>query len=189
MKMRKGLVAAVAVLAIAPLARAGENGDTFTITGTSTVRGWTCQVPVHEQRLSAAGSAEAVLAGTASMMKVRIVVPVGTIDCDNDTMDGHLRKALKAEEHPEVIYELSSYRLASAVDGTSATVAGTLSIAGETRPIELAVRIASADGTLRVTGERELNMKEWGVKPPSLMLGAMKVGERVAVGFDITLVP
>lgn len=189
MKTRRGLLATVAVLAMAPMARGGENGETFTITGTSTVRGWTCQVPVHEQRISAAGPAEAVIAGTAALEMVRIVVPVVAIDCDNGTMDGHLRKALKAEEHPNVIYELSSYDLAAAEEGTTATVAGTLSIAGETRPVDLTVRVAPAEGALRVMGEREIDMTAWGVKPPSLMLGAMKVGPKVTVGFDITLFP
>jgi hypothetical protein len=30
-------------------------------------------------------------------------------------------------------------------------------------------------------------MTEWGLKPPTLMLGTMKVGDRVKVGFDLLL--
>jgi hypothetical protein len=29
-------------------------------------------------------------------------------------------------------------------------------------------------------------MKDWGVKPPSLMLGTMKVKEMVTINFDVT---
>ena len=42
-------------------------------------------------------------------------------------------------------------------------------------------------GVLRVTGRYELNMKEYGIKPPSLMMGTMRVRERVKVGFDLLL--
>jgi hypothetical protein len=40
---------------------------------------------------------------------------------------------------------------------------------------------------LRVKGSKQLRMTEYGVKPPSLMLGAMKVGDQVTVGYDIIL--
>jgi len=44
-----------------------------------------------------------------------------------------------------------------------------------------------ASGMLHVVGTHELRMTEWGLKPPTLMLGTMKVDERVKVGFDLLL--
>jgi hypothetical protein len=38
-----------------------------------------------------------------------------------------------------------------------------------------------------VKASKVINMKEWGVKPPSLMMGTMKVKENVTVGFDVAL--
>jgi hypothetical protein len=32
-------------------------------------------------------------------------------------------------------------------------------------------------------------MTEWGVRPPSLMLGAMKVAPAATIGFDVVLKP
>jgi hypothetical protein len=43
------------------------------------------------------------------------------------------------------------------------------------------------NGTLLVSGTRDVRMTEFGLKPPTLMLGTMKVDERIKVGFDIVL--
>jgi hypothetical protein len=38
-----------------------------------------------------------------------------------------------------------------------------------------------------VKGSHEIRMKEYGLKPPTLMLGTLKVDERVKVSFDLLL--
>jgi len=43
------------------------------------------------------------------------------------------------------------------------------------------------DGTLIVSGTREVRMTEFGLKPPTLMLGTMKVDEKITVGFEVVL--
>jgi hypothetical protein len=40
---------------------------------------------------------------------------------------------------------------------------------------------------LHVSGVYELRMTDYGLKPPSLMFGRIKVGETVKVGFDLLL--
>ncbi len=202
MKIGRGLVALAAVLAVTSAARAGEDAETFTITGTSSVRGWTCKVPSYDASIQvdpgfapadaapAGDVASAVLSGSEQVQDVEVVVPVASIDCGNGKMEEHLRKALKAEEDSTITYRLSSYDLTPAADGGTVTAAGTLTIAGETRPVDLTVSAAPASGGgLRVVGQQEIDMTEWGVKPPTLMFGTLKVGERVTVGFDITLHP
>ena len=47
--------------------------------------------------------------------------------------------------------------------------------------------VDAGEGTLRVTGTHELRMTEYGLKPPTLMLGSMKVGDKVTVAFDLLL--
>jgi hypothetical protein len=36
-------------------------------------------------------------------------------------------------------------------------------------------------------GKQTINMKEWGIKPPSLMMGTMKVKELVTINYDLTV--
>jgi hypothetical protein len=40
---------------------------------------------------------------------------------------------------------------------------------------------------LHVNGVYELRMTDYGLKPPTLMFGRIKVGETVMVGFDLLL--
>ena len=44
-----------------------------------------------------------------------------------------------------------------------------------------------ADGTLHVTGTHEVDMKQFDLKPPTLMMGTMKVDPKVKVSFDLFL--
>jgi hypothetical protein len=40
---------------------------------------------------------------------------------------------------------------------------------------------------IRFKGSKQFKMTEYGVKPPTLMLGTMKVGDPVTVSFDLAL--
>jgi hypothetical protein len=61
-------------------------------------------------------------------------------------------------------------------------------MAGAEKPIsvELTAKRGAA-GTWQVTGSKTLLMTEWGIKPPSLMLGTMKVRDPVTIRFDLVL--
>jgi polyisoprenoid-binding protein YceI len=101
-------------------------------------------------------------------------------------MNGHMQKALKAKEHPTISWRMTSYR----VEGTNVTMSGRLTIAGKENPIEMrATGTADASGTIRMKGSTKFKMTEYGVKPPTLMLGTMKVGDPVTVSYDLVLNP
>ncbi len=112
-----------------------------------------------------------------------IVVPVAKLDCGNETMNEHMRKALKAEGNPQILWKMTAYE----IQGTNLAIHGKLTIAGKEKAIDLRGTGAVEKGTLHVKGARAINMKEFGVKPPSLFLGTMKVADQVTVSFDLVL--
>ena len=182
-----GLLVLLPLLAGPASTRTGDPAA-LTISGTSTVRSWSCQVPHSITMAPGSGVADAVLTGQAAVETLSLAVDVGAIDCGNGTMDGHLRKALRASDHPSIQYQLSSYDLARAAEGASVTARGTLTIAGSTQPITMDVTVEQDEaGRLRARGEQQIVMSQFGVKPPSLMLGTMKVGDAVRVSFDVVL--
>lgn len=152
------------------------------IDGTSTVKSFSCTATkVDVAVLAEPGSPSNDLVQSASL-----VVPVAALDCRNGTMNGHMQKALKANAHPTISWRMTSYR----VDGTNVVMTGRLTIAGKENPIELrATGTADAAGTIRMKGSTKFNMTEYGVKPPTLMLGTMKVGDPVTVSYDLVLNP
>lgn len=162
------------------------------IEGTSTVRSFKCSATALEGTVSytaeLAGGFEQV---ARSVDAVELSVPAMQLDCKNDKMNSHMRKALKVEENPVIRYRLTSQEIAAGASGElSVTLKGLLTLAGQEKEITMvAGAVQEADGRYRVTGSTELRMTEFGIKPPSLMLGTMKVHDKVVVKYDIVLNP
>lgn len=161
--------------------------------GGSTVRGYKCAATElvgevrtpSDQPLPPLGELAAVVA------QAGITVPVAKLDCDNGTMNGHMHKALNAKEHETIAYRLDNFEVAATDEAAGQVeLKGRLTIAGEERPIVFPAEIAlSPDGTIRLQGQVELDMTEFGVKPPRLMLGTLKVHDNVTVHFDVAFKP
>lgn len=168
-----------------------EPGSRLWVSGGSTVRGWQCEATDFDATVAAAradGVADAILAGEEAVTTASVTVPIEELDCKNGTMNDHMRKALKAKQFPTIAFALSGYDLAAAGDSTAVTLTGMLTLGGVEKEVtvQALAREAGAD-TLRVTGTHELKMTDYGLKPPSLMLGTMKVKNSVQVHFDLLL--
>ena len=188
--MRKSLVVgalmAVPVLAAAALPLSLQPGSRVWVDGTSTVRAWHCE---STRAVGTAAANTTDLAQLSNVGSASVTVPVGTLDCRNTTMNGHMRNALKADQAPEIRFRASSVRVNATGDAGTAEMEGTLTIAGQDRPTTINAQVAKENGQIRVRGTKRINMTEWGVRPPSLMLGTMKVNPQVTVGFDVVLKP
>lgn len=197
--MLRGTLAAVALTMVAAAWRPVDTQQVLTIApesklsfdGKSTVRDWSCKAPVMDAALTLLGdgTTAAVVAGDAPAATTTLTIPTMKLDCDNGTMNGHMRKALAAEKHGEITFTLTSYE-ATPVAGapTKGTLTGDLTIKGVTKAITFPVEfVAEGEKGLRVKGTYALKMTEWGVEPPKLMLGTLKVNEMVTVGFDLLL--
>ena len=180
------LIAAAAVTSMMTLQPASR----LWIKGTSTVRSFECKAGALEAKVETAapGATAALMAGEKAVTAASISIPAAQLDCNNGTMNGHMKKALKVTEHPTIEFRIASYTLAKAAEGMQAELTGTLTLGGVQKPVTVqAAGKDEGDGTLRVTGTHELRMTEYGLKPPTLMLGTMKVNDKVTVGFDLLL--
>jgi polyisoprenoid-binding protein YceI len=182
---------ALVTLMMTTLAVTLQPGARLAIDGTSTVRDFTCEARVVKARLTpgeAGGALEAERLAQA-LSAVVLEVPIGRLDCANGTMNEHMFNALLAGQHPTIRFQMSGYEVGAAKDGQlPLRIHGELTMAGVTRPIDLEVLATPGpDGTLRVRGRYPLRMTDWGVRPPTLMLGTLKVGESVVIRFDFAL--
>ena len=158
------------------------------VDGSSTVRSWSCSATQINATIEAGApsAVEAVIAGEKAVKVVDVKIPIEKLDCKNGTMNEHMRKALKAKDAPVIAFTVTSYDVAKGASGVAGTLNGQLTLGGQTKPITVkAAGAAGPDGTLHVTGAHELAMTEYGLKPPTLMLGTMKVGDKVKVSFDL----
>ena len=166
-----------------------QPGSRLWVSGTSTIRSFECKAGTIDASVEAIGpgTAAAIADGAKAVSGVNLRVPAAKLDCGNGTMNEHMLKALKAKDAPVIAFTLSSYELAKGATGTTVEMKGTLTLGGTTKPIALQATARNEGGALRVTGSHPLRMTEFGLKPPSLMMGTMKVNELVKVGFDLTL--
>lgn len=198
--MRTATVRFVALLAVVP-ALIAWNRDTTTrlelgaqsrlwIAGTSTVRAFECKAAIVDAAIDdiGPGTIEAVLSGQKAVRSVTLTVPAAKLDCGNGKMNDHMLKALKASEFPTITFRLANYDLVKATSGVKADLKGDLTIGGVTKPVTISASGKELGvGTLSVTGSHEVLMTDFGLKPPTLMMGALKVADKVQVNFELVL--
>jgi hypothetical protein len=190
------LAAALAVTAAGAMGQPGTvaQGDgaakvagKLWVEGGSTVRAWDCEA-LELQVDATLGSAELGLSTLADAVSGLVLrVPTGQLDCDDNTMNGHMRDALDVETHRRIEFRMDSYRVLNESEGPQVELVGTLEIKGATQPVTLRATVEATEGGLRVRGVHTLDMTEYGVRPPRLMFGALRVHADVDVHFDLLM--
>ena len=182
-------LAAIAAAAVAPDATIQPDSRVW-IDGGSTVRGYTCEAATVNGSVNSKAAAFDVANLAGAVTGAEIVIDANALDCGNGTMNGHMRKALKTGDHGSIRFQLDDYAVQAAGGETRVAMEGTLEIAGSRQPVAIeGVATPAADGGVRVAGSHGILMSDYGVKPPSLMLGTMKVHDAVTLNFDVVLKP
>jgi hypothetical protein len=164
-----------------------ENGK-VTVEGTATIYGnWACNGEASVE--ATPGEAlEPVSGFPGGVQSTMVTVSVHGLECGDGTMNKHLRKALKEKDHPEITFHTDKYTLENG--GGEVKAFGELTIAGVTKPIELDAQLTPLpEGGVRVVGKVDIEMKDYSVKPPSLIFGTLKVANDVSVKFDTVIQP
>jgi polyisoprenoid-binding protein YceI len=174
-----GMIAVPALLAAA-LPLSFQSGSRVWVSGTSTVRGYRCE----STQVTGTAQGEGTELTQVAQSRGEISIPVASLECGNGTMNGHMRNALKAAENPTIRFRATS--VAVTPEG-AVRMTGPLTIAGQSREVTINGTAARQNGTLRVTGSKQLTMTDFGVQPPRLMAGTMRVHPPVTIGFDVVL--
>lgn len=178
---------ALAQIAVAP-------GGSLRIEGDSTLHKWSSTATAVSMTFTLAdgapqGLSEAIKAAKVSGLDVKI--SVAGLKSGESGLDKNMRKSMDAEKFPDVLYKLGKYELAkpTAAGAVAAKTTGELTIAGRTKTVTMDVEFTLGAGAPEVKGSCTLNMSDFGIKPPSLMLGAIKVRDPVTIRFDLVLKP
>jgi hypothetical protein len=157
----------------------------FTISGTSTVRAWSCPAQ-GVSKITPGKSSPPVPVFPHCVQTVAVTVAVKAIECEDKEMNDHLREALKEKLYPAIVYQLEQYTLTG---NNAAKTTGKLTITGVTRPVSFEVKLSPSPQGVRAVGETSIDMTQFKVTPPDLWLGMLKVGKDVRVRFDAVLQP
>jgi polyisoprenoid-binding protein YceI len=127
------------------------------------------------------------IARRAPFQRFEVVIPVRGLKSGEGLLDKNMYKALKAKDVPEIRFLLQSYRTLPAGEGGAMPfeAAGSLSISGVQKPVTLRGTARVEGDRLRVDGDYDLVMTDYGVKPPTLFLGTIKVADPVQIHFRL----
>ena len=164
--------------------------------GTSTLHGYKCVAKeitgsfIMKEMISDSTTIRFSNAAIAVILQI----PVLSIDSGKGKMDKKMRKLLKADDHPEIIFELTSLELTASPeagkDQVQLKTMGNVKVAGVEKTIALEViGNLEANGTIRFTGSKKLLMTDFNIKPPTMFFGMLKTGNEITVYFEIALIP
>lgn len=178
MTARRLCVAVVLGLAAAAAAAAQTSTVDFTISGSSTVRNWTCTAQ-GTVAVTAATAGTAVPGFATGVQSATVTVPLKAFRCPNDEMTQHLNEAMHSDKFPEIVYRLEKYELAAGQPQAT----GTMTITGVSQPVTFPLTLTAAGTGVQVEGNTRLDFAAFKLEPPTVFLGMLKVGPQIRVSF------
>lgn len=132
------------------------------------------------------------LVRSSGIRGVDVHVPVSSLRSGKAGLDKNLWKALKADEHPVIRFHLANYTIVpnpAAGDTVVIRATGLLEVAGNERPDTLDARAYPNGNGLWLVGSEALRMSDFGIRPPTMMLGTLRVADPIIVRYRLLLVP
>jgi polyisoprenoid-binding protein YceI len=162
---------------------AKTNTTEVTIKGTSTLHEWTMAGSTINGSIETDPTTWRV-AGD-KLARAVVSIPVATIKSEHKKMDALMQEALKAKTNPEIRYEVTAASVPKVTsDGFVVRTNGKLTIAGTTRDVAMDVTAKRIDDEqYSLHGSVPVRMPDYGIKPPTAMLGTIKTGADVTVTF------
>jgi len=162
-----------------------------TIAGTSNIHAYTASTTTVRVTRVALGSGVAgpafwdAVAKPGGLEAFEVAIPAAQLTSPKEGLDKNMHKALKVQEHPDITFRLTAIEPAAAAGALQAR--GVLRIAGVERHVVLNLTAERHDATLTVKGTLDLLMTDYGIKPPTAMLGMLKTDPKVTVTFETVL--
>ena len=105
-------------------------------------------------------------------------------------MDHKTYEAFTSDKNPFITYSFASAKIVvDALKNVTIEALGDLTMAGVTIPTRITAKGKKlANGDLQLTVIKKLKMTEFNMKPPTAVLGTIKVGDEVTVNFNMVLV-
>ena len=171
-----------------------EPGSLLSISGTSSLHDFTCKTQKMNVYVDVDPNYTKDLTKISNpIVSVQVNIPVRNLKCDNGKIDENMYKTLKADKNAVITYILSGYDIlagSASANGFAAKTKGTLTVAGQKHGVDMRVNARSLGaGKATAEGEHAVLMTDFGIKPPSFMLGTLKVGNEIKIKFNIKMGP
>ncbi|MDE3182232.1 MAG: YceI family protein [Bacteroidota bacterium] len=155
-----------------------------TINGTSTLHNWDQTV----ERIAGKGIVKQNADKSLSLQSLKMVVQVNSIK-SSESMESKTYKALKADKFPQITFVLTEplVNLPYRANAYGVRAKGQLTIAGVTKEIVMPLKITlNQQNKITVDGAQQIKMTDYGIDPPTMVFGTIKVGALITFNFKTT---
>ena len=179
--------------------------------GSSNVTDWRCRGTSLDAQMEVAASIEKINAvidriedgniavwmanpaeGRFPAPTFEMQIPISTLRCGNRGIERDMSRALKADQYPNIEFRFRELRgeIEHDLDRNvyQARIAGEIALAGSTRQVEILVTAQRVDRErFRLQASLPLRMTDFGIAPPTVLFGVVKVKNELYVRFDLML--
>jgi len=150
----------------------------MTVSGTSSLHDWVSKV----EKITGKGSITLENSKIVDISDLQITAVVQSIKSGKGAMDSKTYEALKEKKHPEIKYTLRSTNKKSS---NSISTKGNLTIAGKTKSVDVEVKYQNLSTSISFSGDIQIKMSEYDIKPPTALMGTIKTGDEITVTFNV----
>jgi hypothetical protein len=163
----------------------------LSLNGTTNINKFSCACGQKFQRqefYAAASANRSNIAFSHTVLHLRTT----SLDCGNKLMNRDMYETLQANTHPNISIELKKavFPAGVTIDDCSEWVEldaeTVITIAGVAKKVPLKVKARSlAAGRFQFRSAQVLKMTDFGIQPPTAMMGAVKVRDEIQIHFDL----
>ncbi|MCB0564557.1 MAG: YceI family protein [Phaeodactylibacter sp.] len=184
----KNLFLATICILLTNLSAISQEGFTvkdfkMTVSGTSTLHDWESEAT----EVVATGNLELAGVQLTGIDKLKVTVPAKRIvSSKGRIMDNKTYDALKADKYPNITFVLNK----ASVKESKVQATGQLTIAGKSQTVSLsATSKVNSAGNITFSGSKAIKMTDYGMEPPTALMGTIKTGDDVTIKYELTLKP
>ena len=147
----------------------------------------TTNVHNFESKVTTA-SGELVINGEKKVQSFMVEIPVKGIKSNEKLMDTKTYEAFDADKNPKILFKSTDVNSLK-VEGNdiNVSVTGNMTIAGVTKKVTLsALGKVIKPGVYEFKGSIPVKMTDYKMKPPTAMLGVMKVSDDIKLKYTVT---
>lgn len=160
-----------------------ESNSSVIVEGTSTLHDW------EEKAEKLSGTAQMVVEGNklVEIKQLTFIVDVEGLKSEHSGMDNNTYKALDSKTYPNITYKLTKINSTKpGKNGIVLSTTGKLTIKETTKTINMDVDVM--EGSVVFAGETTFNMSDYGVEPPTALMGTIKTGDEITIKFKVKYV-
>ncbi len=153
------------------------------VRGTSNLHEWEVGFGKYEVNFSFSNTES----GKMTIDNVKAVFSGASVTSDNSIMTGKARNALIINDKSDIVFVSEGVEDVINKDGKiTGIMNGKLQLGGISRPIAVSFSGNIKGDRIYISGSEEINMTDYGIKPPTALLGTLKTGEKVTVDLQLS---